>query len=58
MAPSQADGTLQRGLKKAMPQDEECIAKDEISEMVPGRYHEIQVPSYLPMLRTHLAYMP
>lgn len=30
-----------------MSQDEECIAKDEISKMVPGRSQEIQVSAFL-----------
>lgn len=40
-----------------MPQNEECLAKDETSEMVPDRSHEIQVPSHFPMQRTHLSDM-
>ena len=39
-----------------MLKDEEHIAKDEISSLL-GRYHEIQMPSYLPMHTICLSYM-
>lgn len=46
-AASQADVTLRRRPREAMPKSEEYIPKSEIVEMMVLRYHEIQrLPGY------------